>query len=303
VEAVVALMQPGAEAKGIRLESQIDGPAGPVFGDPARLQQVVLNLVANAIKFTPSGGRVEVRLARQGREVAIRVRDTGRGIAAEQLSQVFGRFGSAHATTRSGGGLGLGLAIVRHLVELHGGIVNAASPGIGQGATFTVTLPLTDEGPVDETSYQHIAARGRASDRLPALNGIRVLVVEDDADTRELLRAILARCGAEVTVAANGGAALQALERAPYDVLVSDIAMPGGDGYDLIRKVRALDAERGGSIPALALTAYARSQDHAEAIAAGYQQYAAKPIEPADLAAAVAALADLAKRQLGGGAQ
>jgi two-component system CheB/CheR fusion protein len=271
VEAVVALMRPGAEAKGIRLESQIDGPAGPVFGDPARLQQVVLNLVANAIKFTPSGGRVEVRLAREGPAVQIRVRDTGRGITAEQLSHIFGRFGSAHATTRSGGGLGLGLAIVRHLVELHGGTVHAASPGVGQGATFTVILPLTDEGPVDETSYQHVAVRGRASDRLPALDGIRVLVVEDEADTRELLRAILARCGAEVTVAANGEAALQALERAPFDVLVSDIAMPGGDGYDLIRKVRALDAERARSVPALALTAYARSQDHAEAIAAGYQ--------------------------------
>jgi two-component system CheB/CheR fusion protein len=291
MEAALAMMQPVAEAKGVLLKSTLDEKAGPVRGDPARLQQIVWNLVSNGIKFTPSGGRVVVHLARQGSAVEISVRDTGRGITADELPHIFDRFRIAHTSTQIQGGLGLGLAIVRHLVELHGGAVQAESAGPGQGATFTVTLPLTDERPADEADVREFAARGLASGRLPALNGVRVLVVDDEADARELLKTILVKCGAEVKVAATAGAALDALEQASFDVLVSDIAMPDEDGYDLIRKVRALDAGRGGRIPALALTAYARIEDQAKAVAAGYQQQAAKPIEPADLAAAVATLA------------
>ena len=289
VAATIVAMQPTAEAKGILLTSALDERAGPIQGDPARLQQITWNLVFNAIKFTPSGGRVDVALARHDTFVEIKVCDTGKGIAAEQLAQVFSRFGGAHTSSQSQGGMGLGLAIVRHLVELHGGAVHAASLGLGQGATFTVTLPLTDERPTGEALG--IAARGLASVQLPALNGVRVLVVDDEADTRELLRVVLAQCGAEVTVAATARAALEALEQALFDVLVSDIVMPDEDGYDLIRKVRALGVERGGRIPALALTAYGRIEDRARAISAGYQRHAIKPIEPADLAAAVATLA------------
>jgi len=287
VEAAVAAMRGTAEAKGIRLESTLDETAGPVRADPARLQQVVWNLVSNAIKFTPSGGRVEVRLARRGPAVEVSVRDTGKGIEAEQLSQIFTPAAVMHSSRQPQGGLGLGLVIVRHLVERHGGAVHAESAGSGQGATFTATLPLTDEHPAGEAP----AARALASGQLPALNGVRALVVDDEADARELMRAVLVQCGAEVTVAATARAALEALEQALFDVLVSDIAMPEDDGYDLIRNVRALDAGRGGRIPALALTAYARAEDRAAALAAGYQQHAVKPIEPVELAAAVATLA------------
>ena len=296
VEAALMAMRPVAEAKGIVMQSTLDEQAGPVRGDPARLQQIVWNLVANAIKFTPSGGRVDVRLARQGPAVELSVRDTGRGITAERLPQIFGPFGTAHSTTQSQGGLGLGLTIVRHLAERHGGSVRVASDGPGQGATFTVTLPVTHEPLPGESKAHGISAGDLASGTVPALDGVRVLVVDDDADTRELIRMILGRYGAEVTVVATAGAALEALEQAPPDVLVSDIAMPEDDGYDLIRKVRALDAGRGGRTPALALTALARIEDQARAIAAGYQQHAAKPIDPADLAAAVATLAGRGER-------
>ena len=289
VDAALAAMRAAAEAKGIRLESALDATAGPVRGEPARVQQIVWNLVSNAIKFTPSGGRVEVDLARRDSSVEIRVRDTGKGLDAELLSQVFTRDGIVHhSSRRPQGGLGLGLGIVHRLVELHGGTVRAESAGPGQGATFTVTLPITDE-PLGDAQIVETAS-ALASGRLPELTGVRVLFVDDEADARELMRAILTQCGAEVTVAATARAALAALERARFDVLVSDIAMPDEDGYDLIRKVRMLDAGRGGQIPALALTAYAGTEDRTAAISAGFQQHAAKPIEPVELAAAVATL-------------
>ena len=290
VEAALTAMRGTAEAKGIRLESTLDETAGPVRGDPVRLQQVLWNLVSNAIKFTPSGGRVEVGLARRGLAAEVSVRDTGEGIEAEQLAQIFTPAALTHSSREPKVGLGIGLSIVRHLVELHGGSVHAVSAGPGQGATFTVTLPITDERPAGPAEAG-MAARALASGRLAVLNGVRVLVVDDDEDARELMRAILAQCGAEVTVTATARAALEAVKQTPFDVLVSDIAMPEVDGYDLIRNVRALEAERGGRIPALALTAYARVEDRAAAISAGYQQHAAKPIEPAVLAAAVATLA------------
>jgi two-component system CheB/CheR fusion protein len=289
IHATLTSLQPAAEAKGVVLQSALDENAGPVRGDPARLQQIVWNLVFNAIKFTPSGGRVDVRVARLASAVEISVRDTGRGIAAEQLPQIFNRFRIAHTSTQPQEGMGLGLSIVRNLVELHGGSVRAESPGPGQGATFTVNLPLTDDRAASETEISVIASK-RESGQHPALEGVRVLVVDDEADARELLRAVLAQCGADVTVAANVRAALEALERVPFDVLVSDIVMPDEDGYDLIRNVRARGAERGGHIPALAVTAYARIEDRTAAIAAGYQQHAAKPIDPGELAAAVATL-------------
>jgi chemotaxis response regulator CheB len=224
-------------------------------------------------------------------------------VMAEHLPEVFNRFGAPHTSSQSQGGMGLGLAIVRHLVELHGGAVQAESLGPGQGATFTVTLPITDERSASEAAALGIAAKGLGLSRLPALNNVRVLVVDDEADTRELLRAILAQCGAEVAVAATAREALEMLEQLRFDVLVSDIVMPDEDGYDLIRKVRARDADRGGRIPALAVTAYARIEDRTAAVAAGYQQHAAKPIEPAELAAAVAAVLGRAEGTRGDGVQ
>jgi len=295
VEAALAAMRETAEAKGVRLESTLDATAGPVRADPVRLQQVVWNLVSNAIKFTQNGGRVEVRLARQGAAVEVRVRDTGQGIEPEQLSQIFAPARVTHSSRQPQAGLGLGLVIVRHLVERHGGAVRAESAGPEQGATFTVTLPVTDERPAGETEAAGIAVGALASGRLPRLDGVRVLVVEDEGDARELMRTILVQCGAQVTVVGAARAAVEALEGAPFDVLVSDIAMAEDDGYDLIRAVRALDARRGGRIPALAVTAYARIEDRAAAIAAGYQQHASKPIEPLELAAAIATLAGRAE--------
>jgi CheY-like chemotaxis protein len=290
VEGALATMQTTAATKGVRLERELDETAGPVRGDPIRLQQIVWNLLSNAIKFTPSGGTVVVRLARRNAAVEISVGDTGEGIVAERLPHIFTRFVS-QSSSQAQGGLGLGLAIVRHLVELHGGAVQAASAGAGQGATFTVTLPITDEHPADETEGSASASGGLAAGRPPTLDGIRVLLVDDVADSRELMSAILAQCGAEVTVAATVQAALDALEQASFDVLISDIALPDGDGYALMRTVRARDAARGGRIPALALTAYARTEDRDQAISAGYDQHAAKPIEPVELAALVATLA------------
>ena len=291
LEAAIGAVRGTAEAKGVQLESEIDVSAGPVRGDATRLQQIVWNLLSNAIKFTPRGGRVEIRLQQRGPAVEIRVHDTGEGITAEELPYVFSRFGVAHAAAQSHGGLGLGLSIVRQLVTLHGGVLHAESAGLGQGATFTVTLPVTDEGVGAAGEADRTAARNLAAARLPSLDGVRVLVVDDENDARDLMRAVLAQCGAHVTVTATARAALEAPGQAPFDVLVSDIAMPGDDGYALIRAVRALDGERGGQIPALALTAYARTEDRVEAIAAGYHQHAAKPIEPAELARAVASLA------------
>jgi CheY-like chemotaxis protein len=213
VHAALAAMQPVAEARRIVLERALDETAGPVRGDSTRLQQIVWNLVSNTIKFTPSGGRVEVRLARRGPAVELTVRDTGKGIAAEQLHHIFAPFGVAHSTSQLRGGLRLGLTIVRHLVELHGGAVQAESAGPEQGAAFTVTLPLTEERPADEAEVRTLATRGVAVARLPALGGVRVLVVDDEADMRELLRTILGQCGAEVTVAATGRTALEVLEQ------------------------------------------------------------------------------------------
>jgi PAS domain S-box-containing protein len=300
VETVVSALRPAAEAKQLQLEPDLDPTAGPVTGDPDRLQQIITNLLSNAIKFTPDGGRVEVRLERVDSHARLTVRDTGAGIRAEDLPYIFERFRQADSTsTRSHSGLGLGLAIVRHLVELHGGAVHAESQGEGQGAAFTVELPLTAMQVKSDGSERAQAmpekARVTMDERQSfgdpcALEGVKVLLVEDEQDTRELIRTILEGCGASVTAVASADAALAALEEVKPDVLVSDIGMPGENGYELIKKIRALEPERGGKVPAMALTAYAGPKDRRRALLAGFQTHLAKPVEPDELLAVVATL-------------
>ncbi len=294
IESAIEAVRPAAEAKGVRVQRVMDTGVATVSGDPVRLQQVIWNLVSNAIKFTPKGGRVQVRLERVNSHIEIAVSDTGSGISSEFLPYVFDRFRQAdQRTTRQHGGLGLGLAIVRHLVELHGGTVRAESPGAGQGSTFTVLLPVA---PV----YQSVGQEGRvhpaARDTLPTyecpdrLDGVRVLAVDDEPDTREMLKAGLRRCGAEVTAVGSAAEALEAIAAAVPDLLISDIGMPEMDGYDLIRQVRELTAENGGKVPAIALTAYARAEDRMQALRAGYQMHVPKPVELAELVAVAASL-------------
>jgi signal transduction histidine kinase/ActR/RegA family two-component response regulator len=295
IEAVLDSLRPTAEARAIRLQPLLDPQAGPVSGDTDRLQQVVWNLVSNAIKFTPKGGRVQVMLARINSHVEITVSDSGKGISPEFLPHVFDRFRQADgSTTRRQGGLGLGLSIVRQLVELHGGMVSVESEGEGQGATFIVQLPLmatrrSDAGAA--TQRRHPTAGGDTSfDCPPSLAGLRVLVVDDEPDTRGLLRKVLEGCGSEVTTAGSTAEAMEAIARAKPDVLISDIGMPEEDGYQLIGKMRALEASLADRIPAIALTAYARVEDRVRALNAGFQVHVPKPIEPAELVAVVASL-------------
>ncbi|HEY0174346.1 MAG TPA: ATP-binding protein, partial [Pyrinomonadaceae bacterium] len=295
IEAAVEAVRPAAEAKGVRVQKVVDTGLVTVSGDPVRLQQVVWNLLSNAIKFTPRGGRVQVRMERVNSHVEIAVSDTGAGIVPDFLPHVFDRFRQAdQKTTRRHGGLGLGLAIVRHLVELHGGSVRAESAGEGQGSTFTVLLPVAPVYASDPSEGRvHPAAR----DTLPPfecpdrLDGLRVLVVDDEPDTRDMLKAGLEHCGANVTTVGSAAEAFALIEREPPHVLISDIGMPEEDGYDLIRKVRKLPAERGGRVPAIALTAYARAEDRMHALRAGYQMHVPKPVELVELAAVTASLA------------
>ncbi len=295
IEAAIDAVRPAAEAKGVRIQQVMDTGVSAVSGDPARLQQVVWNLLSNAIKFTPRDGRVQVRLERINSHLEITVSDTGAGINAKFLPFVFERFRQADGTTtRQHGGLGLGLAIVRQLVELHGGSVQVESRGEGLGATFTVKLPLLI---VYESAHRQERVHPAARDihAVPAcperLDGLKVLVVDDEADTRELLRVMLGQCGAEVIAAGSAGEALALLRQAQPDVLISDIGMPGEDGYELIRQVRALAAKRGGKVPAVALTAYARAEDRLQVLKAGYQMHVAKPVELSELVAIIASLA------------
>ncbi len=294
IEAAIESIQPAAEARGVRMQKIMDTSMVSVPGDPIRLQQVVWNLLSNAIKFTGRGGTVQVRLERVNSHVEIVVSDTGQGIAPDFLPHVFDRFRQAdQRTTRQHGGMGLGLAIVKNLVELHGGSVNAASPGKDQGATFTVRLPLVPVYQVDpEGGKVYPAARDlmpltEGDDRL---DGLKILVVDDEPDTRELLKTGLENCGALVTVACSVAKALDAIRTEQPDVLISDIGMPGEDGYDLIRRLRSLSSERGGKIPAIALTAYARVEDRLQALRAGYQMHVPKPVELAELVAVAASL-------------
>lgn len=294
IEAAIETVRPATEAKEIDLQCVLDPGAGPVAGDSDRLQQVIWNLVSNAIKFTPKGGCVQVRLERVNPHVEITVKDTGKGIDPEFVPYVFERFRQADSSsTRVYSGLGLGLAIVRHLVELHGGTVRAQSEGEDKGATFTVKLPLlpilVEASPGEHSSRTF--ALSVPFDNLPALKGIRVLIVDDEPDSRDLLVAALEQCEAKVFAFASASEALEAVSQLKPDVLVSDIGMPLEDGYSLIRKVRKLSADQGGQIPAIALTAYARAEDRTKAIAAGFQIHIPKPVEPAELATVVASLA------------
>ena len=288
VEAGIEAVRPAADAKGIRIESRLDPVASAMVGDPDRLQQVVWNLVSNAVKFTPKDGRVEVELTRVDSHARLRVKDTGKGIRATFLPHVFDRLRQADSTsTRAHGGLGIGLAIVRHLVELHGGTVGAESAGEGKGATLTVELPISPATGTQRTAPDAAAEQEGAV----RLDGVRVMVVDDEADTRDLLSFSLRNYGAEVTALGSASEALAAIQQDKPDVLVSDIGLPGDDGYALIRKVRALDEDRGGRVPAAALTAYAKDEDRRRAIAAGFQAHVTKPVELAELASVVASLA------------
>lgn len=289
-EAAVEALRPAASAKRVRLDSALGSDAAIVVGDSVRLQQAVGNLLSNALKFTPEGGGIEVRVARAASYIELQIRDTGQGIAAELLPQLFERFRQGQGSiTRPHSGLGLGLAITRYIVEQHGGTIRAESPGPGQGATFTVILPAAPPG-TEVRAMEQEPATGLVVEP-PTLAGIRVLVIEDDDDTREFVATVLERCRAEVTTATSVQTALAAFERAKPQVLVSDIAMPGEHGYSLIRTVRALSLEQGGRVPALALTALVRPEDRDRALATGYDRYLVKPIDPMDLANAVAQLA------------
>jgi signal transduction histidine kinase/ActR/RegA family two-component response regulator len=297
IGAALDAVRPAAAAKEIELRTALDPAATQVTGDADRLQQVVWNLVNNAVKFTPRGGRVEVSTRQADAHISVVVADTGEGIAPEFLPHVFDRFRQADARmTRMHGGLGLGLAIVRQLVELHGGTVKAESTGAGCGATFTVSLPL--HAPAQTETHEpkmplttSAAARTEEFAGEFELAGLRVLVVDDEADARELFAATLAGWGAEVLTAASAAEALALVERERPDALLADIGMPGEDGYALIRQVRALPPERGGRTPAAALTAYARAEDRQRALSAGFQTHMPKPIKAAELAAVVATLA------------
>ena len=299
VEAVVDGLRPSWEAKALDVRLVVDpGAAGAeVSGDPDRLQQVVWNLLSNAIKFTPPSGRVEIGVERAAAHVRIRVTDTGKGISPDFLAHVFDRFRQADSsTTRSHGGLGIGLAIVRHLVEMHGGTVSAASAGPGRGATFVVTLPALESA----AEGRPAAAGPRRAEAAPDLSGVRVAVVDDEADTREIIAEILK--GARATVFLYDGmeAALAGLADAAADVLVSDIAMPGGDGYALLAEVRRREGGSGRRVPAIAMTALARSEDRVRALTEGFDRHLAKPVEPEHLLGVVAEVAPRKEPPAGG---
>lgn len=292
IRAAVDAVRPSAEVKGVQLRVLIDSLAGPVTGDPSRLQQVVWNLVSNSIKFTPRGGKIEVRLERVNSHVEITVVDTGEGIDPGFLPHVFERFRQADASsTRNHVGLGLGLSIVKQLVEMHGGNVRAKSPGLGKGSTFIVLLPVrvTQQDEIEAGPRRHPAAPERTADvcQNVSLDGLTVLVVDDEPDARGLIKRVLEDCDAQVVTAGSASEAIEAIEaignRLP-DVIVSDIGMPKQDGYDFLRSARRL----GVKAPAVALTAFARAEDRLRSLHAGYQHHLSKPVEPAELIATVA---------------
>ena len=297
-EEVINSLRPAVDAKQLQLETAIDPTAGPILGDPARLQQIVTNVISNAIKFTPNGGRIVVCLERDDSCVRLEVRDNGVGIAPEHLPHIFERFRQVDSSNvRAHGGLGLGLAIVDYLVRQQSGAVTAESEGPGKGATFTVEFPLTSlEGSNGDPAAVVFTERPcgvldnaeSAADQ--KLKNLRILVVEDDPDTQELLKTVLRQHGAEVVAVDSAAAALAELERAKPDVMVSDIAMAGENGYELIRKVRSLTPAKGGHVPAVALTAYAGATDRRRALLAGFQTHLSKPVEPDDLLAVIFSL-------------
>jgi signal transduction histidine kinase/CheY-like chemotaxis protein len=295
IDAAVETVKPAADAKGIRIEKVLDPSAGPIAGDPGRLQQVLWNLLSNAVKFTPRDGKVHVRLERVSSHIEITVADTGIGVTPEFIPHLFERFRQGDgSTTRTYGGLGLGLSLVKSLVEMHGGQVTATSAGEGLGTTVTVHLPLT-------AIHRHSDRRARPrrgtpqSDAAPAiateLAGLKILVVDDQADARDLITRVLEDGGASVITAGTTEEALVLVEAAKPDVLVSDIGMPGADGYELLARVRALGRARGGGVPAIALTAFSRSEDRTRALRVGFLVHVSKPVDPSELVATVASVA------------
>jgi signal transduction histidine kinase len=293
VEAALDSVSPAAEAKSIRIDRELEEVA-PITADKDRLQQIVWNLLSNAVKFTPRDGRVTVRLRRGDDDVVFAVEDTGIGISPDFLPYVFDRFTQADASaTRRHGGLGLGMAIVRHLVELHGGTVHAESPGEGLGATFTARMPVRVELPLpvlDEPAL-HKPFAPADLDALPPLTGVRILVVDDEPDACSFLCTLFETQGATVLSAGSAAEALVLFGPVPPDIIVSDLAMPGEDGFDLIRRIRSLSADDGGRTPAVALTAYVRSEDADAAIEAGFQRHLRKPVDVQELVSTVAGLA------------
>ena len=297
VQAAVEVVRPAAEAKGLELQMVLDAEVGTVTGDPERLKQVVWNLASNAVKFTPKGGRVEVRLERVDGRVEITVRDSGQGIRPEFLPHIFQRFEQADSTsTRAHGGLGLGLAIVRHIVELHGGTVHAESPGEGQGAVFTVALPLAVAQTAREVERRPPKRSAPASQHGSApLDGLRVLVVDDEPDNNEVVGTLLSSCGAEVRLAGSARQAVEMLREWKPDVLVTDIAMPDQDGCDLLATIRSQEGEPA-EILAVALTAYASKEDRIRLLSAGFQAHVVKPVDATELTAVVESLGRTAQR-------
>jgi signal transduction histidine kinase/CheY-like chemotaxis protein len=293
IHAAVDAVRPAAEAKNIRIQTILDSNAGPVLGDYERLQQVVWNLLSNSIKFTPKGGRISIQLERVESHIEITVKDTGKGIGYEFLPYIFNPFTQADGSiNRSFGGLGMGLAIVKHIVELHGGTTVVSSEGEGHGATFTIKLPLLvvrKEFNKGERVHPQVS-EGLQFDLPYSLNGLRILVVDDEPDTREILKIILQQSGAEVRTANSASQAINILDQWLASLLICDIGMPGETGYDLIQKVRARDPKKGGKIPAIALTAFARIEDRIKALKTGFQMHVPKPIEPAELITIVANL-------------
>ena len=308
VNAALETARPAALAKGIHLAAEVDYDAGPVLGDPARMQQVMSNLVSNAIKFTEAGGRVCVSVRREGAGVAIDVADSGAGIDPEFLPYVFDRFRQADSSSaRRHGGLGLGLAIARQLVELQGGAITVASPGLGRGATFTLHLPIREIAE-QAPSATLPASSARSGEPAPSssgaaeglggqggpvgeLAGLTVLVVEDERDSLELVQQVLAETGAHLVCATSGQEALRMIERHRPGLLISDIGMPVMDGFELIRQVRALRDPRAAGLPAIALTAFSRREDQQRAMEAGFDEFMAKPLRPALLLQSVVAMA------------
>jgi PAS domain S-box-containing protein len=288
VEAALETVRLAAEAKDIQIQTMLDSSLGRVLGDSGRLQQVIWNLLSNAVKFTPEGGKIDIQLERIDTQAQITVSDTGKGISPEFLPHVFEYFRQADSTTtRKFGGLGLGLAIVRHLIELHGGTIWAESLGEGQGAIFTARLPLIKK---ELTSKQEIITALNASPTIEILAGIQILVVDDDDDTREFHTFVLEQAGARVTAVASAKEALQALAESEPDMMLSDIGMPETDGYMLMRQVKALQALQAKQIPAIALTAYAGEIDQQQALESGFQKHMSKPVEPEELVKAIATL-------------
>jgi len=289
VEAAVESVRPAADARGVALHVLIDSALGPVLGDPTRLQQIIWNLLSNAVKFTPKGGQVRASVENKESVAVVQVADSGQGIAPDFLPHVFERFRQADSsTTRTYSGLGLGLAIVKHLVELHGGSVEAFSEGAGRGATFTVRLPfMAALQPAVRTAQPTLPAAELPEPASlkppPALVGLHVLVVDDEEDAREMLRLLLSRCGLRVSVASCASEGLEVLRRERPEVLVSDIGMPGEDGYSFLQRVRALAPGEGGRMPAVALTAYSRAEDRTRALRAGFNMHLPKPVELSEL--------------------